>query len=193
MARLSVFGISLLLVAIYAVNMMATVESSSSSIRNQFAERIVALIADTGYAVGRCKECVNDCNMQDQAMVYVSPFSLNESPSAHWKLDTLANGKIAFRSVETDLYLSRCNGCTPGSIVFGHRYCARRIRVRQPVGPVRHCADTGNYVGRCHDCYSNGAGYPDSLMVHVASNSSSDLPPYALFELVTVRPESEQQ
>ncbi|MEA5510769.1 cytochrome P450 [Crocosphaera sp. UHCC 0190] len=73
----------------------------------------IALKADTGKYVARCRGCIVNGAYPDSVTVHV------DDPSAGYAQFTpelLANGKYALKA-DTGKYVARCNGCSPGSAV----------------------------------------------------------------------------
>eukprot|EP00873_Tetraselmis_striata_P036243 jgi/Tetstr1/456507/TSEL_043229.t1 len=129
----------------------------------------IGLISDAnGNAVARCRNCVADGAKPDTVFVHVPAAQLESSLFAQWDVTELSNGKIALRSADTGLYMSRCNGCGSASLsnsVTVHIEAAdleaspfaQFDLVSQPSGRIALRADTGQFLALCEDCWDNVA------------------------------------
>ncbi|GLE00040.1 hypothetical protein PINS_up008767 [Pythium insidiosum] len=75
------------------------------------ANRVALKVRDVGTYLARCNGCLVGGAYPDSAFLHVRDW--REGPWAQWTVETLANGKVAFKS-DTGRYLARCNGCAPG-------------------------------------------------------------------------------
>lgn len=74
----------------------------------------IALKADTGKYVSRCRNCIFMGTFQDFVTVHVTEPA--QIPDAQFTPELLENGKYALKA-DTGKYLSRCRGCSPGATI----------------------------------------------------------------------------
>ncbi|MDB9537445.1 hypothetical protein PN451_16685 [Dolichospermum planctonicum CS-1226] len=151
-----------------------SVTSANAQTANTFNK--VALQADTGKWLSRCRNCQNVIgNNPDTATIHITK-PTNDQPYAQFEVVNVGNGKIALKA-DTGKYLARCNSC----IVGGSSPDSATIHVTDPSAPYAQFtpelldngkyalkADTGKYLARCNSC-SPGAAYPDTVTIHVDS------------------------
>ncbi|MHC5932640.1 fascin domain-containing protein [Nostoc sp.] len=136
----------------------------------------VALQADTGKWLSRCRNCQQVTgDYPDTATVHIDK-PTDDNPYAQFEVVNVGYGKIAFKA-DTGKYLGRCRNC----IVGGAYPDSAVFHVTNPLLPYAQFtpelldngkyalkADTGKYLARCNNC-SPYSAYPDTVTIHVDS------------------------
>ncbi len=182
---------TMLAVMLVVVACFSTSVSPANAQVNSSPEK-VALQADTGKWLSRCRNCQRVVNVNpDTATVHINK-PTSDNPYAQFEVVKVGNGKIALKA-DTGKYLARCNGC----IVGGAYPDFVTIHVTDPSVPYAQFtpelldngkyalkADTGKYVARCNGC-SPGAAYPDTVTVHVDSPQGNS---FAQWNIIPILP-----
>ncbi|RKH10074.1 hypothetical protein D7V97_14835 [Corallococcus sp. CA053C] len=136
----------------------------------------VALKADTGLFLARCKDCQTPAfpPLPDTLTVHVT--GVGTVPAAIFEVVDAGNGKIALK-VNTGNYVARCNRCiaqaTIADFATAHEsgatppFNAQFTPELLPNGKVAFKADTGKYLARCNQC-SPTSTVPDTVTIDVA-------------------------
>lgn len=174
-------GLLLAIVAVLGMMLPAQVAEASTGCK-------VALQADTGEWLSRCRNCQNAA-YPDTATVHID-LPTSDKPYAQFEVVKMDDGKIAFKS-DTGKYLARCRNCVDGGaypdfltdhVKDPNQPYAQFTPELLPNGKYALKADTGKYVARCRNC-SPGAAYPDTVTIHVDDPTDA---PYAQWEMIDV-------
>ncbi|KAH9148428.1 hypothetical protein LEN26_004498, partial [Aphanomyces euteiches] len=146
---------------------------------------IIALKADTGKYVTRCRNCIGAAAYPD-SVNFQTPIN-SGTPYSYWTIVDAGNGKIALKG-DLGNYLSRCNNCAAGAAypdeAFVHVSDWRSGPWAQWTcedaenGKIALKADSGKYLARCNNCLKSGPA--DAAFVHADTWKSS---PWAQFEV----------
>lgn len=154
----------------------------------------IALKADTGKFVARCRGCIAGRGQPDFITVHVG----DENPPdyAQFTPELLTNGKYALKA-DTGKYLARCNGCSPGAAYpdavtvhasdpYKEAYAQWNIiPISFPTGSkIALQADTGTWFSRCNGCQRSVDGkIADTITVHIKGSPSAA---YSQFKVASV-------
>ncbi|CAK4096228.1 unnamed protein product, partial [Aphanomyces euteiches] len=147
---------------------------------------VIALQADTGKYVTRCRNCISGAAYPDSVNLQ-SPINAG-TPYSYWTVYNTGDGKIALKG-DLGNYLSRCNNCVPGAAVPDEAFVhvsdwksgpwAQFTCEDASNGRIALKADTGKYVTRCNGCVPGGPS--DVVTMHVNNWRDGD---YAQFTVV---------
>lgn len=137
---------------------------------------IISLRADTGMWMARCGGCAPpsiEGKYRDNLMAHVRGQAAGLPDYATFEVESVGDGKVTLRSVDSRLYVGRCNGCYKDAVyansvalhVESGSPAYARFKVRVVGQKLTLQADNGLYVGRCRDCYAAGAKI-DSIFAH---------------------------
>ncbi|KAG9401732.1 hypothetical protein AC1031_007445 [Aphanomyces cochlioides] len=146
---------------------------------------VIALKADTGKYVTRCRNCIG-CAAYPDSVNFQGPIN-SGTPYSYWTIVDAGNGKIALKG-DLGNYLSRCNNCAAGAAypdeAFVHVSDWRSGPWAQWTcedadnGKIALKADSGKYLARCNNCVRSGPA--DVAFVHAPAWKGS---PWAQFEV----------
>ncbi len=176
------FGLLLTIVALVTMMFTAPVaEASPTGCK-------VALQADTGKWLSRCRNCQNAA-YPDTATVHID-LPTDGQPYAQFEAVDMGGGKIALKS-DTGKYAARCRNCVQGGaypdfltihVDDPSAAYAQFTPELLPNGKYALKADTGKYVSRCRSC-SPGAAYSDTVTIHVDDPTNA---PYAQWNMIYI-------
>ena len=145
----------------------------------------VYLVSDTGKAMNRCTNCGPTANgVADTASVMGN---VGDS-SAKWRMYIGCEGKVAFQSIESGNYISRCRTCWQNALyvdgVFvvpdsGNDSVVQWNLINNGDGTYSFQGDIGNYLARCNKCVT-GETVSDFAFVHATTNTVA----YAKWKIV---------
>ncbi|KAH9112642.1 hypothetical protein LEN26_013253, partial [Aphanomyces euteiches] len=146
---------------------------------------VIALKADTGKYVTRCRNCIGGAAYPD-SVNFQGPIN-SGTPYSYWTVVDAGNGKIALKG-DLGNYLSRCNNCAPGASYPDEAFVHVSDWKSGPWsqwtcedadnGKIALKADTGKYLARCNGCVRSGPA--DVAFVHAPAWRGS---PWAQFEV----------
>lgn len=189
--KLGLLLMVLLLMGAEAQTGTAYAQKATAAESNENAPVEIALKADTGKYLARCRGCFPKATTPDVATVHVMVDSLMQVPPyARFRVIKTGDGRIALQVADLGTFLARCRGCVSGATSpdaatmhvedWRQGNYAQFTPVRLSNGKYAFRADNGQFLARCRGCVP-GATQEDSAMMHVVD---PEMAPWAQWEVV---------